>query len=407
MNCRHCKSNLKFKILDLGVSPASNAYLHKKNLLKKEKEYPLKLYFCEKCFLVQTQDFAKKEDLFTDEYAYFSSTSRSFCEHAKNYVNEIIKKIKLNPSSFVIEIASNDGYLLKNFLSHKIPCLGIEPTKSTRLRAKKLGIKVLGKFFTNSLAEILLKKNKKADLIIGNNVFAHVPNINDFTKGMKKILKPDGVITLEFPHLLELIKNNLFDTVYHEHFSYLSLCAVEIIFRKFGLRVFDVKKLKIHGGSLRVYGCHIESKYKNKKSVEKIKKEETLSNMNNIIGFKQLQKNTHKAKSDLLSFLQEKKLKNKIVVAYGAAAKGNTLLNYCKIKNDLIKFVCDASKSKQNKFLPGSKIPIVHPKKLLNTKIDFLLILPWNLKNEIIKQNFFLKKRGIKFFTANNGIKII
>ena len=407
MRCRHCSVLLKNKIIDLGHLPPSNAYLEKKDLKKYENHFPLRLYVCERCFLVQTEDFIKSEDLFTADYAYFSSTSKSFCEHAKNYVNEIVKRKKLNSNSFVLEIASNDGYLLENFLSLNIPCLGIEPTQSTRKAAEKKGIEVIGDFFSYALAVKLKKKKKQFDLIIGNNVYAHVPNINDFTKGVKKILKTNGIITLEFPHLLLLVKNSLFDTIYHEHFSYLSLNTVDLIFKKYGLRVFDVKKINTHGGSLRVYGCHYGSKRKTTKTVKKIKREEFLMGILSIKGYSELQKKPEQVKNELLSFLREKKKNKKKVIAYGAAAKGNTLLNYCKINSNLIEYICDASPSKQNKYLPGSKIPIVHPKKLLDSQIDYILILPWNLKNEIVKENITLKKKGVKFFTAINGIEFI
>ena len=407
MNCRHCKTFLKNIFLDLGYSPPSNAYLTKDNLHQSEVHYPLKVLVCDQCWLVQTEDYANAEELFTSQYAYFSSTSPSWVTHAKNYADKIIEQFNLNSKSYVIEIASNDGYLLKNFVAAKIPCLGIEPTASTADAAEKIGIPVLQKFFGKSLAHELALDGKKADLIIGNNVYAHVPDINDFTMGLKEILKKNGIITLEFPHFMNLINHNQFDTIYHEHFSYLSLNTVDLIFKKYGLRVFDVKKINTHGGSLRVYGCHYGSKRKTTKTVKKIKREEFLMGILSIKGYSELQKKPEQVKNELLSFLREKKKNKKKVIAYGAAAKGNTLLNYCKINSNLIEYICDASPSKQNKYLPGSKIPIVHPKKLLDSQIDYILILPWNLKNEIVKENITLKKKGVKFFTAINGIEFI
>lgn len=404
MKCRHCKSFLHKKILDLGVTPPSNAYLKKKDIFKKENFYPLRLYVCENCFLVQVEDFVNSEDLFTADYAYFSSASKTFLKYIKEFTKQIINEFKLNKKSFVIEIASNDGYLLKNFLAKKIPCLGIEPTKSTFLKSKKLKIKAVNEFFSSKFAESLSLDKKKADLIIANNVYAHVPDINDFTIGLKRILKPNGVVTLEFHHVLNLIKYNLFDIVYHEHFSYLSLGVVDKIFRKFGLKVFDVKKISIHGGSLRVYGCHLEHSRNIKDSVKKILKEEIDYGLNNINKYNYLQKNAEKVKNELINFLNEKKNNNKKVIAYGAAAKGNTLLNFCNIKSDLIEFVCDISDSKQNKFLPKSLIPIKKPNIINKIDIDYILILPWNIKKEIIKQLSNIKK-NFKFFTAINGLK--
>jgi len=311
MKCRHCKSFLLKKILDLGVTPPSNAYLKKSDIFKKENFYPLRLYVCENCFLVQVEDFVNSEDLFTADYAYFSSASKTFLKYIKEFTKQIINEFKLNKNSFVIEIASNDGYLLKNFLAKKIPCLGIEPTKSTFLESKKLKIKAINEFFNSKLAESLSLDKKKADLIIANNVYAHVPDINDFTIGLKRILKPNGVVSLEFHHVLNLIKYNLFDIVYHEHFSYLSLGVVDKIFRKFGLKVFDAKKILTHGGSLRVYGCHLEHSRNIKDSVNKILKEEINYGLNNINKYNYLQKNEEKVKNELINFLKKKKKKKK------------------------------------------------------------------------------------------------
>ena len=407
MNCRFCNNKVSKQVLDLGESPPSNAYLKNEGLFEKEKYFPLKLFLCEICFLVQTEDYNLPDELFTEDYAYFSTTSNTFVKHAKKYVESITNDLNLNHKSFVVEIASNDGYLLKNFLHNKIPCLGIEPTKSTYLRSLELKIPSLNEFFNSKLAEHINTKYKKADLIIANNVYAHVPEINDFTIGIKKILKTNGTVTLEFPHLLNLIKYNLFDTVYHEHYSYLSLFTVIKIFSKHGLKVYDVEKIKTHGGSLRIYGCHQNNKKKISENVDLVLNEEKIDGLLEIKSYEKLQINADKIKLELQKFLIEQKKNNKIIVGYGAAAKGNTLLNFCNIKSDMIDFVCDASISKQNQYLPGSHIKVMHPDVLFKKKIDYILILPWNIKDEILKDYSFLKDKGVIFFTAINGIKFL
>jgi SAM-dependent methyltransferase len=407
MNCRHCGVLLKNIFLDLGRSPPSNAYLTKNNLHQSEIYYPLKVLVCDQCWLVQTEDYINAEKLFTSQYAYFSSTSPSWLVHAKNYTDKIIKELNLNSKSYVIEIASNDGYLLKNFVAAKISCLGIEPTTSTAEAAEKIGIPVLRNFFGKSLAHKLALDEKKADLIIGNNVYAHVPDINDFTMGLKEILKTDGTITLEFPHLKNLIEYTQFDTIYHEHFSYLSLYTVCKIFQKASLRIFNVEKLKTHGGSLRVYGCHFDDIRKTKNSVTLLLQEEKLSGLQKIETYKGFHISVDKIKSDLIKFLTEQKKKGKKVVAYGAAAKGNTLLNYAGIKEELLPFVFDAAISKQGCFLPGSHIPILSPEYIIQTKADYVLILPWNIAEEIVIENFILKKNGVQFVIAVPELKIL
>ena len=407
MNCRHCGEFLKNIFLDLGHSPLSNAYLTKNNLQQSEIYYPLKVLVCDQCWLVQTEDYINAQELFTSQYAYFSSTSSSWLIHAKNYANKIIKELNLNSKSHVIEIASNDGYLLKNFVAAKISCLGIEPTASTAYAAEKIGIPVLRKFFGKSLAQKLVLDGKKADLIIGNNVYAHVPDINDFTMGLKEILKTNGTITLEFPHLMNLIEYTQFDTIYHEHFSYLSLYTVCKIFEKENLRIFNVEKLKTHGGSLRVYGCHFDDPRKTKNSVALLLQKEKLSGLQKIETYKGFQIIVDKIKSDLIKFLTEQKKKGKKVVAYGAAAKGNTLLNYAGINEELLPVVFDAATSKQGCFLPGSHIPILSPQYIIQTKADYVLILPWNITEEIIIENSMLKKNGVQFIIAVPELKIL
>ena len=401
MNCRHCKTFLKNIFLDLGYSPPSNAYLTKDNLHQSEVHYPLKVLVCDQCWLVQTEDYANAEELFTSQYAYFSSTSPSWVTHAKNYADKIIEQFNLNSKSYVIEIASNDGYLLKNFVAAKIPCLGIEPTASTADAAEKIGIPVLQKFFGKSLAHELALDGKKADLIIGNNVYAHVPDINDFTMGLKEILKKNGIITLEFPHFMNLINHNQFDTIYHEHFSYLSLYTVCKIFEKAALRVFHVEELDTHGGSLRVYGCHTEDIRKTRNTVNLLLQKERKKGLQKLETYKNFTIGVDKIKNNFVKFLSDQKNKGKKVVAYGAAAKGNTLLNYCKIKEDLLPMVFDAAQSKQGCFMPGSHIPILSPKHLIEIKPDYVLILPWNIKDEIIEQLLYIKKEwDVKFVIA-------
>lgn len=407
MKCRHCNSKLENEFIDLGNAPPSNNYVSQDNLELQEKSYPLRVMVCSNCWLVQTEDFSDADELFTDEYAYFSSTSISFLEHAKNYVSEITKFLKLNQNSFVVELASNDGYLLKNFVELGIPCLGIEPTKSTANVSRQKGIETIEEFFGIDCAK-KLSQDKKADLIIGNNVYAHVPDINDFTAGIKELLSPDGTVTLEFPHLIELIQNNQFDTIYHEHYSYLSLFSVSQIFNKAGLKIYKVDKLQTHGGSLRIYGCHKENNMLIDKSYNDLINKEIKLGISDINFYKNFNKIAEKIKDEFYKFLIDCKEKDLFVCAYGAAAKGNTLLNYCGIKDNLINFVCDAAEAKQNKFLPGSKIPIVHPDVLKNEKkIDFVIIFPWNIADEVIAKLDYLKANGTKFVMAIPKLTII
>ena len=407
MKCRHCNSKLENEFIDLGNAPPSNNYVSQDNLELQEKSYPLRVMVCSNCWLVQTEDFSDAGELFTDEYAYFSSTSISFLEHAKNYVSEITKFLKLNQNSFVVELASNDGYLLKNFVELGIPCLGIEPTKSTANVSRQKGIETIEEFFGIDCAK-KLSQDKKADLIIGNNVYAHVPDINDFTAGIKELLSPDGTVTLEFPHLVELIQNNQFDTIYHEHYSYLSLFSASQIFNKAGLKIYKVDKLQTHGGSLRIYGCHKENNMLIDKSYNDLINKEIKLGISDINFYKNFNKIAEKIKDEFYQFLIDCKEKDLFVCAYGAAAKGNTLLNYCGIKDNLINFVCDAAEAKQNKFLPGSKIPIVHPDVLKNEKkIDFVIIFPWNIADEVIAKLDYLKANGTKFVMAIPKLTIL
>ncbi len=407
MNCRHCHTPLVHTFLDLGIAPPSNAYLNSDDLTRPETYYPLKIKVCDQCWLVQTEDYVAAQDLFRSDYAYFSSTSASWLAHAARYAQDVIRRFELGQHSLVVEIAANDGYLLKNFVAAQIPCLGIEPTAGTAEAAEKLGIPVMRKFFGTALGKRLASEGKQADLIVGNNVYAHVPDINDFTVGLHAALKPHGVITLEFPHLLQLIRYAQFDTVYHEHFSYLSLHTVQRIFVSAGLRIWDVEALPTHGGSLRVYGCHAEDGRISTPAVAAMLAEESLCGLQTLTTYQNFQMRADKVKNDLLSFLIEQKRVGKKVAAYGAAAKGNTLLNYAGVKPDLLPFVCDAAPSKQGKYMPGSHIPIMSPSVLVEHAPDYLLILPWNIASEVMKQNAALLKKGTKFVTGIPNLEVL
>ena len=407
MNCRHCGSPLEHTFLDLGFAPPSNAYLRQEDLNNPELYYPLKLKVCTGCWLVQTEDYAQADQLFSSDYAYFSSTSSSWLAHAKRYSEDMIRSLGLNADSFVIEVASNDGYLLKNFVGAGIPCLGIEPTDSTATAAESLGVPVLRGFFSETLAKRLVEEGRQADLIAGNNVYAHVPDINDFTRGLKIALKSGGTVTLEFPHLMQLIEHCQFDTVYHEHFSYLSLYTVKRIFEQAGLRVFDVEELSTHGGSLRVFGCHHNDSRATADSVNEILNQEIASGLRSLSTYLQFQPRVDKVKNDLLRFLLKKKEEGKSVIAYGAAAKGNTLLNYAGVKPDLIPIVCDAAPSKQGKFLPGSHIAIVNPEMMSEIKPDIVLILPWNIADEVSVQHDYIRVWSGRFAVVVPTIKML
>jgi len=400
MKCRHCCEPLQHTFLDLGFAPPSNSYLSEAELSAPEIYFPLKLKVCDNCWLVQTEDYAQADLFFSKDYAYFSSTSTSWLEHASAYSKAMIERLALGSDSFVIEVASNDGYLLKNFLAADIPCLGIEPTASTAAAAEDLGIKVLREFFGETLGQRLASEGRQADLIAGNNVFAHVPDINDFTRGLKAALKPGGTITLEFPHLMRLIQHTQFDTVYHEHFSYLSLYTVKRIFAQAGLRVCDVEELPTHGGSLRVYGCHAEDLRSDSPGIVRLLDAESQFGLRALEVYQGFQGRADEVKNGLLSFLIEQKRAGKQVVAYGAAAKGNTLLNYAGVKPDLLSYVCDAAPSKQGKYLPGSHIPVYSPEKLKETHPDTVVILPWNIADEVIGHHRYVREWGGQFVAA-------
>jgi SAM-dependent methyltransferase len=400
MKCRHCDQVLEHSFVDLGFAPPSNAYLLAAELSEPEVHYPLRVKVCHQCWLVQTEDYARAEELFGADYAYFSSTSSSWLEHAADYARMITDRLQLGPESFVIEVASNDGYLLKNFVAAGIPCLGIEPTADTAAVAEELGIPVLREFFGAALGRQLADGGRSADLIAGNNVYAHVPDINDFTRGLAAALKPEGTVTLEFPHLVPLIEQTQFDTIYHEHFSYLSLTTVARIFAEAGLRIWDVEELPTHGSSLRVYGCHTEAGIATTDRVDALLTHEDKFGVTRLETYTEFQKRADRVKDDLLAFLIEQKRAGRSVAAYGAAAKGNTLLNYAGVRPDLLPYVCDAARSKQGKFLPGSHIPIRSPDALWENPPDFIVILPRNIAHEVQAQLIDLFHKGARFVTA-------
>ncbi len=406
MICRHCGRGLQHVFLDLGSAPPSNAYLDEAGLRAPEVHFPLRLFVCAGCWLVQTEDHAHAADLFSAEYAYFSSTSRSWVAHAAQYCASVTERLHLDAASYVIEVASNDGYLLRNFVDAGIPCLGIEPTASTADAAERIGVPVLREFFGEQLARSLAAHDRQADLIIGNNVYAHVPDINDFTRGLKAVLKPGGTVTLEFPHLMRLIEQTQFDTVYHEHFSYLSLHAAASVFAAAGLRIYDVEELPTHGGSLRVYGCHADDVRQAEAAVATLQEEERRRGLFDLATYMAFQARADRVKDDFVAFLIEQKRRGKSVAAYGAAAKGNTLLNYAGIRADLLPFVCDAARAKQGRFMPGSRIPILRPDVLTQRRPDFLVILPWNIAKEVREQNAGLAALGTRFVTAVPTLEI-
>ncbi|PZR30026.1 MAG: SAM-dependent methyltransferase [Citrobacter freundii] len=407
MKCRFCQTELKDVFVDLFNSPASNSFLTEEQLNEPETFFPLKIYTCSKCFLVQVDEYKKSDTIFDSSYVYFSSYSTTWLQHAKNYVEKMIGRFGYDQQSQVVEIASNDGYLLQYFVEKKVPVLGIEPTANTAEVAKTKGVDSVVDFFGVRLAKELVAKDIKADLLLGNNVLAHVPDIVDFTKGLKILLSDKGVVTMEFPHLVQLMENNQFDTIYHEHFSYLSFTTVTEIFKAAGLEMFDVEEIPTHGGSLRIYAKHPEDKTKQVESsvaalLEK-EKAKGLTDIKHYLGFQQA---AMKVKNDFLLFLVQQNLAGKKVAAYGAAAKGNTLLNYCGVKADLISYVVDANPHKQNKFLPGSHIPVVKEDHLKQDKPDFVIIFPWNIKSEVMTQLSYIREWEGKFVIAIPGLQI-
>ena len=397
MRCRHCGSSVTVSFCDLGMSPLANSYVSVEQIDRAESFYPLHAYVCGECFLVQLQEFESPEQIFSD-YAYFSSYSDSWVAHCRQYVEQMVARYGLGSEQLVIEVASNDGYLLKFFKEKGVPVLGIEPAANVARAAQDLGIETLVEFFNPTLAETLVRRGIQADLLLGNNVLAHVPDLNGFVRALKLALKPSGVITLEFPHLLELIRERQFDTIYHEHFSYLSLGTVGRVFSKFGLKVFDVDRLATHGGSIRVYATHAENAMQTISGhVNEMLSEEASAGLESLATYRAFSDEVKKTKRALLRFLIYAREQGKSVVGYGAPAKGNTLLNYCGVRTDLLDYTVDRSPHKQGRFLPGVRLPIYPPEKIRETKPDYVLILPWNLKDEVMSQMSFVRQWGGRF----------
>jgi 2-polyprenyl-3-methyl-5-hydroxy-6-metoxy-1,4-benzoquinol methylase len=408
MHCRFCKAELESVFIDLINSPASNSFLRKEQLNEPETFYPLKVYTCSNCFLVQVDEFKKSDAIFNDEYLYFSSYSQTWLDHSKRYTGSMIERFKFDSGSQVVELASNDGYLLQYFKENGIPVLGIEPTANTAAVAQEKGIETIVDFFGVRLATVLAASGRKADLLLGNNVLAHVPDILDFVGGMKVILNHNGVITMEFPHLMKLVDENQFDTIYHEHFSYLSFTTVSRIFESQGLKMFDVEELPTHGGSLRIYAKHQEDTSKEESPrVAALLQKESGKGMTTLAYYDNFQEKAFRVKLSLLDFLTEQRRLGKKVAGYGAAAKGNTLLNYCGIKNDLIDFVVDANPHKQNKFLPASHIPVVNEQFLKDQQPDYVIILPWNLREEITRQLSYIRNWGASFVVPIPELQVV
>lgn len=408
MKCRHCHADLTLPLIDLGAAPPSNAYLTSHTLHAPEKYFPLRVLVCTECWLAQTEDYAGADELFSADYAYFSSYSTTWLKHAEQYVADMVQRFDLSANSHIVEVAANDGYLLQYAKARGIPCLGVEPTTSTADAARAKGIEIVEAFFGVKLARQLAAQGKQADLTAANNVLAHVPDINDFVQGFAVLLKPTGIATFEFPHLLRLVTENQFDTIYHEHYSYLSLIAVKRIFELNGLSVFDVEELPTHGGSLRVYAQRKDTGMREtSQSVTKLLARETAAGMNSTAFYAGFQAKANKVKNDLLIFLIEAQRAGKTVAGYGAAAKGNTLLNYAGVRPDLLSYVVDRNPAKQNKFLPGCRIPVVAEAKLIEDRPDYVVILPWNLRTEVVGQLAYIREWGGQFVTAVPNIELV
>ena len=405
-SCRFCGESLRHTFLDLGMSPLANSYLKPDQLNHMEPFYPLRVHVCERCFLVQLQEFESPERIFGD-YAYFSSYSDSWLRHAKTYTDLVVERFGLNRESQVVEIASNDGYLLQHFVLRGIPVLGIEPAANVAKAAIEKGITTLVKFFGEQTARQLVAEGIRADLVVGNNVLAHVPRLNDFVKGLKILLKPGGVLTMEFPHLLRLLAESQFDTIYHEHFSYFSLLTVERVFAVHGLAIFDVGELPTHGGSLRIYACHnMDTSQPRSRRVLDLGASEESAGLTCMETYLAYAEKVKEVKRKLLEFLIAAKRADKSIAGYGAPAKGNTLLNYCGIRSDFIDYTVDRSPHKQGLFLPGSHIPICHPDKVRETRPDYLLILPWNLKDEIMEEMAHIREWGGQFVVPIPQVRV-
>ncbi len=406
--CRHCHALLTHQFIDLVHSPPSNSFLTREQLNESETFFPLKLYVCERCWLVQIDEYKKAQEIFSDSYIYFSSYSTSWLQHCKRYVEMMIERFAYGSHSQVVEIASNDGYLLQYFHERGVPTLGIEPTANTAEAAQAKGIETICEFFGADFAKRTFAERPKADLLLGNNVLAHVPDINDFVQGLAIALAPEGVVTMEFPHLMQLVEHRQFDTIYHEHFSYLSLTTVRTIFAAQDLEVFDVEEISTHGGSLRIFAKHRSdaSKIVSPRVLELLRREQERG-MEKLVYYQDFQEAANAVKNDFVVFLIEQKRLGKKVAAYGAAAKGNTLLNYCGVKPDLLHFVADASPHKQEKFLPGTHIEVAAIEKIAMEKPDYVVILPWNIREEIMQQLIYIKEWGGQFVIAIPRLQIL
>ncbi len=396
--CRFCQATLEETFCDLGMSPLSNAFLDAQRAQRMEPFYPLHAYVCGQCFLVQLQEFESPQHIFAEDYAYFSSYAQTWLDHARAYVDNMRARFGYSSESQVVEIASNDGYLLQYFKAAGVPVLGIEPAENVAQVARAAGIPTVSRFFGSAFAQELRAEGRQADLLLGNNVLAHVPALNDFVEGMKILLKPGGVITMEFPHLLRLMQENQFDTIYHEHFSYFSFITVERIFASHGLKLFDVEELPTHGGSLRIFAAHQENTTLAVSSrTAELRGRELAYGMGALGVYRGFDEQVRETKRALLEFLISAKRAGRAVVGYGAPAKGNTLLNYCGIRSDFIDYSVDRSPHKQGRFLPGTHIPVFHPDRIRETRPDYVLILPWNLKDEVMEQMRGIREWGGKF----------
>ncbi len=407
-HCRLCDAELKQVFVDLGMSPIANDYVAADKANAMEPFYPLRVYVCTSCWLVQLPAAQSADNIFRDDYAYFSSVSKSWLAHARNYVEQVADRFGLGEQHAVVEVASNDGYLLQYFKERDIPVLGIEPCGNVAQAAKDIGIPTLVEFFGQELAAKLVAEGKSADLIVGNNVLAHVPDLRDFVTGLKTLLAETGLITMEFPHLARLIELNQFDTIYHEHFSYFSLLSVLNVFSRHGLRIFDVEELPTHGGSLRIYACHMDDESKaNSDAVGNLLDREKQQGMDSLDIYRDFEKRVHRTKRELLKFLISAREQGKTVVGYGAPAKGNTLLNYCGVRTDLLDYTVDMAPSKQGTLLPGTRIPVYHPDRIAETRPDYILILPWNIKDEIMAGMSAAKEWGGRFLIPIPDVQVL
>lgn len=405
-DCLFCKNPLRHTFVDLGMHPLCESYVSREQLNQMEPFYPLRVFVCEKCFLVQLQEYVSPAEIFT-EYAYFSSYADSWVQHAKRYTDMIVERLNLTTNSFVVELASNDGYLLQHFVAKGIPVLGIEPAANVAEVAQKKNVPTLVKFFGQQTANELVAEGRKADLVLGNNVLAQVPDVNDFVAGIKLLLAPQGVVTIEFPHLMKLMEENQFDTIYHEHFSYFSLMTAESIFAAHKLVLFDVEELPTHGGSLRIYGRHEEdTTHRVTDRYRELKQREKAAEFDRLGTYTLFAEKVKETKRKLLEFLIEAKRKGKTIAGYGAPGKGNTLLNYCGVRGDFIDYTVDRNTYKQGKFLPGTHIPIFPPEKIRETKPDYVLILPWNFKDEIMEQVAYIREWGGQFVVPIPEVRV-